>query len=88
MDQSTLEFKVVRIHKLPEGSTLKAFIDMSVNEALLIKGLRIVEGKGGVFVSMPQEQRKDNRWYDSILCLKQEVRDEISRKVLSAYQAS
>lgn len=87
MDQSTLEFKIVRIHKLPEGSALKAFIDLSVNDVLLIKGLRIVEGKGGIFVSMPQEQGKDKRWYDSIVCLKQEVRDDISRKVLSAYHS-
>ena len=88
MSPTTLEFKVVRVHKMPDGSALKAFIDMSVNDSLLIKGLRIVDGKGGVFVSMPQEQGKDKRWYDSILCLKPEVREDISQKVLSAYQSS
>ena len=51
-----LEFKIAKIHRLPEGSRLKAFVDVSVNDALLIKGLRVVDGKAGLFVSMPQEQ--------------------------------
>ena len=82
---STLEVKVVRVHRLPEGGRMKAFVDVSINEQILIKGLRIVEGKNGLFVSMPQEKGKDNRWYNSIDCLSQDLLQEISAIVLSAY---
>jgi stage V sporulation protein G len=81
-----LEFKIAKIHRLPEGSRLKAFVDVSVNDALLIKGLRVVDGKAGLFVSMPQEQGRDKRWYDLVRCLNEDIQGMISEKVISAYQ--
>ena len=85
MKQSTLELRVVRVHKLPQNGPLKAFVDLSVNELLLIKGLRVVQGQKGLFVSMPQEQGKDKRWYNIIHCLTKEFLHEITDKVLTAY---
>ena len=85
MNSATLSFKAVRVHKLQRGPT-KAFVHVSVNDALLIKGVRIVEGKSGVFVSMPKEQGKDKKWYDSVMCLSDDVRDDIFQVALAAYQ--
>ncbi len=87
MSENTLHFKVDRIYKLPDSGAMKAFVDMNINGLLLIKGLRVVQGPKGLFVSMPQEQGKDKRWYDSIRCLTPEVRSVIQEKVLQAYQA-
>jgi stage V sporulation protein G len=80
------EVKVQRIMKLQNGSMLKAFADISLNDAVLIKGLRVVEGKHGPFVSMPQTQAKDNKWYDSVKCLDDGLKEQISDVVLYAYQ--
>lgn len=85
---SSLELKIAKIHRLPEGGRLKAFVDVSVNDALLIKGLRVVDGKAGLFVSMPQEQGRDKRWYDLVRCLNEDVQGMISQKVISAYQTA
>lgn len=81
-----LELKVERIHKLSDNGPMKAFVDLSVNDVLVIKGLRVIQGQKGLFVSMPQEQGKDKRWYDSIRCLSPEIRDLINEKVLTAYR--
>ena len=56
-----LEFKVERIYKLEGDGNTKAFVDLVINDGLLIKGLRIVNGQKGLFVSMPREQGKDSR---------------------------
>ena len=85
MNQGTLDIKIVRVHRLPQNGPLKAFVDMSVNDVLVIKGLRIVQGQKGTFVSMPQEQGKDKRWYNIIHCLSKEFQRDISDKVMSAY---
>lgn len=85
MKQDTLDLRVVRVHRLPQNGPLKAFVDLSVNELFIIKGLRIVQGQKGLFVSMPQEQGKDKRWYNIIHCLSQDLLREISDKVLTAY---
>ena len=86
MSEKGLALKVERIYKLPESGPIKAFVDMSINELLLIKGLRIVQGQKGLFVAMPQEQGKDKRWYESIRCLTPEIRNVINDKVLAAYR--
>ncbi|MBF0490388.1 MAG: septation protein SpoVG family protein [Candidatus Omnitrophica bacterium] len=87
MSFNVLDFKVVKIHCLPEGNRIKAFVDLGVNDLLLIKGLRIVRGNKGLFVSMPQEQGKNERWYERVRCLSKEVEGRIHQKVLEAYKA-
>ena len=81
-----LDIKVKRIHKIDNSKHLKAFVDLVVNDVLLIKGIRVIEGQKGIFVSMPQEQAKDKKWYDSVRCLDKEFQDRLQSKVLEAYQ--
>lgn len=84
---SNVEIKVKRMHKLPNGRGLKAFVDIVVNDTFLIKSVKVLEGKNGLFVSMPQEKAKDNKWYDSVRCLNPEVSEHLSQEVLAAYAA-
>ena len=83
---SSLEFTLARIHKIATAGRMKAFVDLNINDVIVLKGIRIVEGKSGLFVAMPQEKGKDNKWYDTIRCLSQDVRSQISDHVLDAYQ--
>ena len=87
MPVETIEVKVIKIHRLPQDSRVKAFVDLGINDALLIKGIRIVKGKKGLFVSMPVEQGKNERWYERVRCLNQDIRSLIAQKVLDAYSA-
>lgn len=85
MTVQTIDIKVLKIHRLTQESRIKAFVDLSVNDALLIKGVRIIQGKKGVFVSMPTEQGENERWYERVRCLNNDVRNLIAEKVLEAY---
>ena len=82
-----IDIKVLKIHRLADDSRIKAFADIGINNALLIKGIRVVQGKNGLFVSMPVEQGKNEKWFERVRCLSQEIRELISEKVLAAYQA-
>ena len=86
METNTLELQVQRMYRFETERPLKAFVDLIVNDALLIKGVRVLEGKNGLFVSMPQEQAKDKKWYDTVRCLSQEIREKITEVVLAAYK--
>ena len=81
------DIKVIKIYRLTRESRIKAFVDLGINNCLLIKGLRIIEGKKGLFVSMPVEQGKNERWYERVRCLNQDVKILIAQKVLEAYTA-
>ena len=82
-----IEVRVARLAKVQNGA-LKAFADISINDSLLIKGLRVVSGPHGEFVSMPQEKSSDGKWYDTVRCLNNNVKEQISDIVLYAYQNS
>lgn len=82
------DLRVARIHHIPQGR-IKAFVDLVVNDALLIKGIRIVSSpKGGIFVAMPQEEGKNKQWYEQVRCLNNQLRQDINSIVLDAYQTS
>lgn len=53
-------------------SSTKAFIDLKLDDTLVIKGLTLVEGKKGLFVSFPSTKGKDGKYYDSIYSLDKE----------------
>jgi len=68
-----------------EGA-VKAFCDLAIGQQFLVKGLRVVEGKNGLFVSMPRQQGKDGKYYDSVRALTDGAKSEVNRVVLDAYQ--
>lgn len=85
MVDENLKLEVVRLHKLDGASSTKAFCDLSILGSFVVKGLRVVEGEKGLFVSMPREEGKDGKWYNTVIPLKREVKDEIEKLVLEAY---
>jgi stage V sporulation protein G len=86
METNTLDIQVQRMYRFETDRPLKAFADIIVNNALLIKGVMVMDGKKGLFVSMPREQGKDEKWYDTIRCLTRDVREQITEAVLAAYK--
>ena len=80
------DIQVQRMYRFETDRPLKAFVDIVINDCLLIKGVRVMDGSKGLFVSMPREQAKDQKWYDTIRCLTQEIRDQITEVVLAAYK--
>ena len=82
---STLTYKVEKMYVLPDAGSLKGFVDISVNDELVIRGCRVLEGKKGIFISMPQEQGKDNRWYDQVLLKNAEAYERLSTVILEHY---
>ena len=80
-----LKIAVTRLHKLDGNSATKAFCNISILDSIVISGFRIVEGKEGLFVSMPREEGKDGKWYNTVIPLNREVKDEIEKIVLEAY---
>ena len=81
-----LSIEVKRLHKIDGEGKLKAFADVDFSGLFLIKGLRIVNGKNGLFVGMPREQGKNGQWYQTILPLSEEVKAQLNETLLEAYQ--
>lgn len=70
-----------------EGSALLAFCSVELDKELVITGVKLMEGRKGKFVSMPQSQGKDKNYYDIVFPLSKELREEITDAVIDAYEA-
>jgi len=86
METACSQLTVKRLVKFDGEGAVRAYCDLAIGEHFLVKGLRIVEGRNGLFVSMPRQQGKDAKWYDSVVALTKETKEEVGRIVLSAYQ--
>ena len=54
------------------NSRTKAFIDLELDATLVIKGLTLVDGKEGLFLSFPSTKGKDGKYYNSVFSLDKE----------------
>ncbi len=79
--------EVARLYRTDNGS-LKAFVDIIVNGQVLIKGVRVISNRDGdLFVTMPKEQAKNGKWYETISILDDSLKQELQEVVLEAYNA-
>ena len=84
----SVDLAVKRMTKLDGNGNLKAYCDVSVCEAFIIKSFKVVDGKNGLFVSMPREQGKNGQWYDTVAPLTKEAREHLNQVVLGAYSSN
>ncbi|MBU2346613.1 MAG: SpoVG family protein, partial [Gammaproteobacteria bacterium] len=75
---------VERIKEVNSGKLI-AFCDICIMDAFIIKGLKIIRGANGLFVSMPSEKGRDNKYYDTVFPKTKEIREELERIVLAEY---
>ncbi len=83
---SDMGLAVKRVTRLNGEGTIKAFCDVAVGEAFLIRGVKVVDGKRGLFVSTPREQGKNGLWYDTVVPMTPQAKRRLSEIVLEAYQ--
>ena len=85
MEESAIS--VSRIYRVESDSKLKAFIDLSLS-GIVVKGFSVVNGSKGLFVSMPRQQGKDGKWYNTVYPATKELKQQLSDLVLEAYKAA
>jgi len=71
-----------------KGSFVKAFARITLNDSLVINGVRIIQGKKKIFTGFPQEfNREDMRGYDICFPISLELRNYIEEVVINKYNA-
>lgn len=66
------------------GTKTKAFFDLETHEGITIKGLTLVEGPKGLFVSVPSDKGKDGKYYEKVL-LPQDLKTQLNEMALTKY---
>jgi stage V sporulation protein G len=80
------EITEVRIYKSKGEGNVKAYASVSLDNEFVVKGLKVIEGEKGLWVSMPSKKGKDGSYQDLFHPVSKEARDKIVDAVLKAYQ--
>lgn len=75
----------VRLFDSKESNT-KAFIDLKLDDTLIVKGLSLVEGKNGLFLTYPASKGKDNKYYNSVYSLDKEWHKKLENTCIRKYK--
>ncbi len=65
---------------------LRAFANVTFDAAFVIRGLKVINGSKGLFVSMPSRRRPDGTYQDVAHPVNTEMRRQLERMVLEAYE--
>lgn len=77
----------VKITKLaPADRGVRAYASATLDGCFAIRGMKLVEGKKGLFVSMPTYQKRDNSYADVCFPTTAEFREQLNNAVVEAYQ--
>ena len=79
-----MEITEVRITMRNEEK-LKAFANVTFDGEFVIRGLKVINGNKGYFVSMPSRKRSDGSHQDIAHPINNAMRKKIEERVLAAY---
>jgi stage V sporulation protein G len=75
------EVKVFPIHE----EKLKAFVSIVFDQCFMVNDIKIIQGRDGLFISMPSRKKKNGEFKDVAHPLNNETRRMIEEKVLAEY---
>ena len=76
----------IRIRKVMQDGRLKAVVSMTVDNAIAVHDIKIVQGDERVFVAMPSRRDEAGVFRDIIHPISLEARGEIEARIMSAYE--
>ena len=71
---------------LRDEERLKGFANVTFDNAFVVRGMKIIQGTNGYFVSMPSRKRPDGTYQDVAHPVNHDMRQLIEESVLQAYQ--
>ena len=77
----------VKVRPFNGNSKTKAFVELTLDDVLVVKGMTLVEGKNGLFLAMPSSKGKDEKYYDSVYPLKKDWRKTLEETAIRKYKA-
>lgn len=67
------------------NSKTKAFVELKLDEVLIVKGLSLVKGNNGLFLSFPSSKGKDNKYYNSVYALNKDWKSDLEKACIKKY---
>jgi stage V sporulation protein G len=70
---------------LHDDDKLRAFVSITLDNSIVIRGLKVIRGNKGLFVAMPNRRRPDGSFQDIAHPIHPQARQWLERIVLDEY---
>lgn len=79
----------IEIRPVPvQNGPLRGYARMVLNGAFVVNGMRLIQGKGDLFVSFPREySKRDGVGHNICYPINRELHEYLSQEILKAYRA-
>jgi stage V sporulation protein G len=67
---------------------LKAFVNVTFDDVFVVRGMKIIKGSAGYFISMPSRKMPDGSYRDIAHPIKNDFRRNLEKEILDEYQNS
>ena len=64
---------------------LRAFVNVTFDDCFVVRGMKVIKGATGYFVSMPSRRMNDGTYRDIAHPITNEFREKVENAVLAAY---
>ncbi len=81
-----MDITQVKIFPVQEDK-LKAFVSVVFDHCFMVNDIKVIQGKDGLFLSMPSRRKKSGEFKDVAHPLNNETRRLLEEKVLTEYRA-
>jgi stage V sporulation protein G len=68
-----------------EANQLRGFATIIIDDAFVVKNIKIIQGKNGLFIAMPSYKLKNGEYRDVAHPLNTETRNQIEELILAKY---
>lgn len=80
-----MEITEVKVFPVREEK-LKAFVSVVFDQCFMVNDIKIIQGRQGMFISMPSRKKKNGEFKDVAHPLNNETRQRIEAEILTEYE--
>jgi len=84
-ERTHMEITEVKVFPINEEK-LKAFVSIVFDQCFMVNDIKIIQGRDGLFISMPSRKKKNGEFKDVAHPLNNETRRMIETQVLAEYE--
>ncbi len=87
-EEKSFEITGVKIKKVKQEGNLKAWATITINDSIVIRDIRVLNGENGLFVGMPGRKRSDGKYSDTVYIKNSNIKEDINKAILEKYETT
>ncbi len=75
----------MRVRKIDREGKMKASVSITIDDALVIHDVKVIQGEKGLFIAMPSRKTADGEYKDIVHPINTETRERMQKLIVERY---